>query len=66
MADDIARLEVELANLRTKIGNQEELRSLEEGGANSKFRTDFADNESLYKRETILQTRLDTLYRATS
>ena len=63
IADDILRLETELANLREKIGKQEELKELEEGGT-GKFRTEFANIDSLYRREEKLQTRLDALYRS--
>ena len=66
IAEDIARLEIELANLRTKISAQEALDELEEGGAGSRFRTSFANIDSLYKREEKLQLRLDALYRATT
>lgn len=60
---DIIRLQLELDNLRIKIGKQEALDELEEGGAGSKFRTQFADIDKLYRREGRLQTRLDALYR---
>jgi len=62
-AEDITRLEAELAALRTKIGNQESLRAVEEGGGNARFSTEFTPIDSLYRREATLQTRLDTLYR---
>ena len=66
IAEDITRLEAELASLRVKIGKQEALDELEEGGAGSRFRTSFANIDTLYKREIKLQTRLDALYRSQS
>lgn len=66
IAEDIARLQTELDNLRTKISNQEAINELEEGGAGSRFRTKFVNIDSLYKREEKLQLRLDALYRATT
>ena len=62
-AEDITRLEAELAALRTKITTQESLREVEEGGGNARFRTEFTPIDNLYKREAQLQTKLDTLYR---
>lgn len=66
IAEDITRLEAELANLRSRITNQEHLREQEEGGNSSKFRTSFTDVNTLYKRESTLQRRLDVLYRSQS
>lgn len=60
--DDIARIEAELTNLRVKIGLQEALREQEEGGAGSRFRTQYTIIDVLYTREERLQTKLDTLY----
>ena len=61
--DDITRIQTQLDALRVKIGKQEALNEVEEGRG---FRTSFTDIDKLYKREEILQTRLDTLYRATT
>jgi len=66
IAEDITRLEGELASLREKIKAQEELDELEEGGSGSRFRTSYTDIDKLYKREIRLQTRLDTLCRSAS
>jgi len=66
IAEDITRLEAELVSLRTKIGKQESLDELEEGGGNSRFRTSLANITELYRREEKLQTRLDSLYRSQS
>ncbi len=66
IAEDITRLEAELTSLRVKIGKQEALDELEEGGAGSRFRTSFANIAELYRREEKLQTRLDSLYRSQS
>ena len=63
---DITRLESELSALRTKIETSEAFRSLEEGSASARFRTDFTDINTLYQRERELTTRLDTLYSYTA
>jgi len=65
-ADDITRFEAELTALRTKISEQESISSVEEGGGNARFRTDFTPINKLYTREQKLQTKLDTLYRGTA
>ena len=60
--EDISRLEIELAALRSKISYQEALREVEEGGAGSRFRTSFTGATALYDRERTLESRLETLY----
>ena len=62
IADDITRLETELASLRIKISNQEALREMEEGGQGSSHRTMFTNIDTLYKRESSLVSRLEVLY----
>lgn len=61
--EEIASLETKIASLDTKIANQEALKELEEGGAGSRFRTEFANINALYTRRDTLNTRLQTLYR---
>jgi len=60
--EDITRLEEELSALRVKISNQEALREMEEGGQGSSHRTIFTDIDKLYKRENILEAKLEILY----
>ena len=62
IAAQIADLETKIANLDTKIENQEALSELEEGGAGSRFRTQFANIDSLYDQREKLNSRLTTLY----
>jgi len=61
--EDITSLETKISSLDTKISNQEAIKELEEGGAGSRFRTEFANINSLYKRRDTLNNRLQTLYR---
>jgi len=66
ISESISRLEASLTAIRTKISAQEELKEVEEGGAGGKHRTEFTDINKLYQQAQKLQTRLDTLYRATT
>lgn len=61
-AEEITRLETELAALRVKISEQEAVGEMEEGGAGARFRTKFTPILELYSREQKLQTQLETLY----
>lgn len=62
IADDITRLETELANLRVKISNQEAVVMLDEGGGGSRFSTTFTPIEKLYTRAENLEAKLEMLY----
>lgn len=62
IAEEITRLEAELATIRNAISKQQNYASLEEGSANGRFRTDFTKANDLYARETAISTRLQTLY----
>ena len=62
VAEQITDLEAKIASLDTKIEAQEALKELEEGGAGSRFRTEFANIDSLYKQREKLNSRLTTLY----
>lgn len=61
VAQEITRLEAELATLDTTITNQQSFRELEEGGAGSRFRTQFTAADALYKRRDEINARLTTL-----
>lgn len=60
--EEIAILEAELLDITTQISNLGIKKELEEGGGNSRFRTAFVSNDSLYKRQNEIKTRLTTLY----
>lgn len=62
IAEDITRLEAELADLRNRISQQQSLREMEEGGSGARFRTVFTPINELYQRERELVVRLDALY----
>lgn len=62
IAEDITRLEAELADLRIRITQQQALREMEEGGGGTRFRTQFTPITELYQRERELCARLETLY----
>ncbi len=62
IAEQITSLETKIDALDTKISNQEALKELEEGGAGSRFRTEFANIDSLYKQREKLNSRLTALY----
>ena len=61
VAQEIARLEAELATLDATITSQQAMREMEEGGAGSRFRTQFTLADTLYKRRDEINTRLTTL-----
>ena len=50
--------------LDDKIKEQQHLAELEEGGGNSRFRTEFAAIGKLYDRRDALNTRLQALLRS--
>jgi hypothetical protein len=62
VAEQITDLETKIDSLDTKIAAQEALKELEEGGAGSRFRTEFANIDSLYREREKLNSRLTTLY----
>ena len=66
IAEEIADLEAKKRILDTKIKEQQHLNEIEEGGGNARFRTAFTGIEKLYERRDTTNTRLQTLYRATS
>ena len=63
IAEDIADLETKIKLLDDTIKEQQQLKEVEEGGGNARFRTEFADIGKLYKRRDTLDVRLQTLYR---
>ena len=61
---DIERIEAQLAKVRTHIDRAEKYAEIEEGGQRGGNRTKFTDINKLYKREEVLELRLDILYRS--
>lgn len=62
--EDITDLEARIELLDTEIKEHQHIKELEEGGGNSRFRTDFGDIGKIYNRRDILNSRLQTLYRS--
>ena len=61
IADLITTLTTRLTSINAKIEKQEAFRSLEEGSASSRFRTEFTDIKALYDERDKLQIQLTTL-----
>jgi len=61
VAEQITDLETKISALDTTISNQQAIAELEEGGAGSRFRTQYANIDSLYRRRDNLNARLRTL-----
>jgi len=61
VAEQITDFENRIATLDTKIDQIEATREIEEGGAGSRFRTEYTDIDKLYKRRDNLNNRLRTL-----
>jgi len=61
VAEQITDLETKITTLDTTISNQQAIAELEEGGAGSRFRTEYANIDSLYRRRDNLDARLRTL-----
>lgn len=61
VAEEIADLESKISKLDTTISNQQAVKESEEGGAGARFRTEFANIDSLYNRRDNLNARLTTL-----
>ena len=57
----ITDLESQIIAVQNEINNHQGIRELEEGGAGSRFRTQFANIDSLYTRKNQLENRLRTL-----
>lgn len=62
ITDEITRLENRLAILRAQIDKVGQFRSMEEGSASSRFRTDFTDLTKLRQQEFDIESKLATLY----
>jgi len=62
--EDITRLQTQLDAVRTDIAKIQKYKEVEEGGNGGKHRTQYTNINDLYRREEILQTRLDALYRS--
>lgn len=62
IAEDIVRLEAELADVRNRISQQKAVREMEEGGGGNRFRTVFTPITELLQNESNLCSRLETLY----
>jgi len=61
VSDLITALNTRLTSLNAKIDKQEAFRSLEEGSASSRFRTEFTEIRALYDERDRLQIQLTTL-----
>jgi len=61
VAQRITELEARLTNINAKIDASEQFRALEEGSAQSRFRTEFTDISALYAERDRIRTQLTIL-----
>ncbi len=63
--EEIVELELELTELSNRIKAQQHLKQVEEGGAGSRFSTEFTLVQELYKEKNKIKTRLSVLQMGT-
>jgi len=63
--EKIAKMEAELVEIDNILGKNQGLREVEEGGQGTRFRSSFTSATDIYEIKTILETKLELLYRAT-
>lgn len=61
VAGQIAHYEARLTAVNAKIEASEQYRAMEEGSAQGRFRTEFADIDKLYAERDKIMTRLTLL-----